>query len=75
MSASRLAERFIPLHLYRIGFRLRVIDPDTRAEFTRIFISMQAAMDHASMLLRNGYHIEIWSPSFLKREEGHDHIH
>ena len=70
MSASRLIDRFIPLHLYRIGFHLKVIDPETRAEFTRICISMQAALDQASMLLRNGYNIEIWSPAFLEVPKG-----
>jgi hypothetical protein len=70
MSASRLVDRIIPLHVYRIGFRLKVIDPDTRAEFTRICISMQAALEQGSALLRNGYNIEIWSPAFLEVPKG-----
>jgi hypothetical protein len=75
MSASQLVDRLIPLHTYRIGVRLRAINPDTRAEFTKICISMQSALDQANLLLQNGYHIEIWSPAFLEREEGYDYVH
>ena len=75
MSASQLADRLIPLHFYRIGFRLRAIDPETRTEFTRICLSVQAALEQGSVLLRNGYYIEIWSPAFLERKKGHDHVH
>ena len=66
MCASRLVDPLTPLHVWRIGYRLRAIDPDTSAAFTRTCISMQSALEEGSMLLRSGYHIEIWSPTFLE---------
>jgi hypothetical protein len=69
MSASRLVDPLAPLHAYQIGFRLRAIDPDTRAGFTTTCISMQTALEQGSVLIRSGYHVEIWSPAFLEVPE------
>ena len=66
MCASRLVDALIPLDAYRIGFRLRAIDPDSRAAFTRTCISMQSALEQGSALIRSGYNVEIWSPAFLE---------
>ena len=69
MCASRLIDSLIPLHAYQIGFRLRAIDPDTRAAFTTTCISMQTALEQGSALSRSGYHVEIWSPAHLEVPE------
>jgi hypothetical protein len=71
MSASRLVVNpLIPPHAYQIGFRLRAIDPDTRAVFATTCISMQTALEQGSALSRSGYHVEIWSPAHLEVPEG-----
>ena len=69
MGSSRPNDSLISLHAYGIGYRLRAIDPNTRAAFTRTCISMQAALEQGIVLSRSGYHIEIWSPAFLEVPE------
>ena len=69
MSASRQVDPLVPLHAFQIGFRLRAIDPDTRAVFTTTCISMQTALEQGRVLFRSGYHVEIWSPAFLEVPE------
>jgi hypothetical protein len=69
MCTSRQNDSLLSVHAYGIGYRLTAIDPNTRTEFTRTFISMQAALEQGIVLSGSGYHIEIWSPDFLEVPE------